>query len=274
MRAGYSQRPVVAGYDGSACSETALRLAVREAQLRYAPLVVTHAWQWPFAVKPSDPSVVETVRHTAEFVIRKGVTLATTLAPHLEVRARLERGSAASVLLTEAAGEELIVLGTRGVGGFERLKVGATAVQVAGHAPCPVILVSGPSPDTGRVVVGVDDSPKSGRALGFALEEATLRHSDLLAVHALAEGDTPSREAGARFQRIVAPWCEKYPQVEVFTSFAERPANEALLDASEDAALLVIGNRGHREPARVTLGLVTQAVLHDALCPVAVVPQS
>ncbi|GLW98581.1 universal stress protein [Microtetraspora sp. NBRC 16547] len=274
MRADESQRPVVVGYDGSACSEWALRLAVREAQLRYAPLVVTHAWQWPFAVKPSDPSVIETVRHTAEFVIGKGVTLAATLAPHLEVRARLERGSAASVLLTEAAAEELIVLGTRGTGGFERLRVGATAAQVAGHAPCPVILVSGPIPEAGRVVVGVDDSPQSGRVLGFALEEASLRRSDVLAVHAWTEGDQPSREAAARFQRIVAPWCEKYPQVQVFTSFAEWPAEEALLTVSGDAALLVIGNRAHREPARVTLGLVTQSVLHDALCPVAVIPQS
>ncbi|MCC5578328.1 universal stress protein [Microtetraspora sp. AC03309] len=273
MRADYSQRPVVAGYDGSACSETALRLAVREAQLRYAPLVVTHAWQWPFAVPPSDPSVIETVRHSAEFVIGKGVTLASTLAPRLEVRSRLENGSPASVLLTEAAAEELIVLGTRGMGGFERLKVGSTAVQVAGHAPCPVILVSGPSSASGRIVVGVEDSPRNGKALAFALEEATLRRSGLLAVHAWRDGDESPREAAARFQRIVAPWCEKYPQVEVSTSFAERPAEEALLAASEGAALLVVGNRAHREPAGVSLGLVTQAVLHDALCPVAVVHQ-
>ncbi|WP_067176489.1 universal stress protein [Microtetraspora niveoalba] len=274
MRADDSQRPVVAGYDGSAFSETALRLAVREAQLRYAPLVVAHAWQWPFAVPPSDPSIVETVRLSAEHLVGKGVALAATLAPRLAVRARLEHGSPASVLLTEAAAEELIVLGTRGAGGFERLRVGSTAVQVAGHAPCPVILVSGPGAASGPVVVGVDDSPQSGRALGFALEEAALRHADVLAVHAWGEDEGPPREVGARFQRIVAPWCEKYPQVRVSTSFAERPAAEALLSAGEDAALLVIGNRGHREPARVTLGVVTQAVLHDALCPVAVVPQS
>ncbi|MFF4775974.1 universal stress protein [Microtetraspora fusca] len=272
MRA--DQRPVVVGYDGSAFSETALRLAVREALMRYAPLVVTHAWQWPFQVRPSDPSIVETVRLSAEHLLGKGVTLATTLAPRLEVRGRLEHGSPASVLLTEAAAEELIILGTRGTGGFERLKIGSTAVQVAGHAPCPVILVGGPGAASGPVVVGVDDSPLGGRALGFAMEEATLRRSELLAVHAWAEDEGPLREAGARFQRVVAPWCEKYPQVRVSTSFAERSAVEALVSESEDAALVVIGNRAHREPARVTLGLVTQAVLHDARCPVAVVPRS
>jgi nucleotide-binding universal stress UspA family protein len=273
MRSDESHSPILAGYDGSAASETALRWAVREAQLRYAPLVVCHAWHWPVPI-PAGDSVHDAVRHSAEFVLGKAVSLARTLAPRLTVRPRLETGSPAAVLLMEAASAaaELIVVGTRGLGGFEGLPIGSTATQVAAYATRPVILVrAAPSP-TGRIVVGVDGSPSSEAALAFALEEAALRRSTLHAVYAWDETDEALwREAGARFQRFVTPWCEKYPHVQVTTAFAARSPEEAVIAAGDSAQLVVVGDRAHRDPEGPPLGMVTQAVLHGAPCPVAVV---
>lgn len=274
MRSDESHSPILAGYDGSAASEIALRWAVREAQLRYAPLVVCHAWHWPVLIPAGDLSVQNAVRRSAEIVLGKAVSLAGTLAPRLTVRPRLETGSPAAVLLMEAASAsaELIVVGTRGLGGFDRLPVGSTAVQVAAYASRPVVVVRSAPSSTGRIVVGVDGSPSSEAALAFALEEAALRRSTVHAVHASEEADEALwREAGARFQRFVTPWCEKYPHVQVTTAFAARPPDEAVIAAGDGAQLVVVGDRAHREPEGPPLGMVTQAVLHGAPCPVAVV---
>lgn len=278
MRSDESHSPILAGYDGSAAGEIALRWAVREAQLRYAPLAICHAWHWPVLIPAGDSSVQDAVRHSAEIVLGKGVSLVRTLAPRLTVRPRLEMGSAAAVLLMESASAsaELIVVGTRGVGGFDRLPIGSTAAQVAAYASRPVIVVPSAPSTTGsttdRIVVGVDGSPASEAAVAFAFEEAALRRAPLHAVYAWDEPDEALwREAGARFQRFVTPWCEKYPHMQVTTSFAARPPDEALIDAGDGAELLVVGDRAHRDPEGPPLGMVTQAVLHGAPCPVAVV---
>jgi nucleotide-binding universal stress UspA family protein len=99
------------------------------------------------------------------------------------------------VLLAESNGADLLVLGDRGLGGLTDLIIGSVAVQTAAHARCPVLIVRGtPLPD-GPVVAGVDGSRTSALALDFAAEEASLRDTELVALHTWGGNDDTGLDA-------------------------------------------------------------------------------
>jgi nucleotide-binding universal stress UspA family protein len=282
MRRG--DRPdVLVGYDGSGEGERALRYAVGEARLRGRPLTVCHAWDWPYPEPPIDPSMIEIARRMAEHVLDRGV--ARALVPGLEVRKGLVKGPAAAALLYEAIDTELIVIGSHGVGATGKSCVGSTALQLPAHALCPVVVHRGTEPGRRRVVIGVDGSPSSEAALAFGFEEAALRDWEVLAVHGAREpgaaetdialyGDVESlrRAAGTRLERAVSPWREKYGQVSASTWLALEPPRQALLRAADQAAMVVVGDRGTGGMAGLRLGSVPLAMVQDAPCTVAVTP--
>lgn len=282
--------PVLVGYDESPAGEQALRWAVEEAQLRDLPLTVLHAWHWLYPFREPEAETLEIVRGMGAIVADEGVRKAHALAEGLDIRWRLEQGYAPEVLLAAAREASLVVLGSRGQGGFEDLTVGSTALQVPTHATCPVIVVRPTLPparrDGVRVVVGVDGSPASEAALGFAFREASLRNALVLAICGwwdpatfpgpdrapFVEPESIRHEAIARFERAVEPWRAEYPKVPVQTKFVVEVPRRALVNASKGAALLVVGDRGIGSVPKTLLGPVTQAALHEAPCPVAVVP--
>ncbi|MFE9107831.1 universal stress protein [Actinomadura geliboluensis] len=281
---------VLVGYDGSPAGEQALHWAVAEAELRRAPLTVCHAWHWPYPSRPPDDDTLEIFRAAAAIVADEGVRKAHAQAEDMDVHWRLERGWPGAVLRQTARDAELVVLGARGHGGSEGLSVGSTAVQVSALAARPVIVVRSGLPQAGghggRLVVGVDGSPASAAALGFAFQEAALRKASVTAVcswwdPAVLPG--PDRvpftdpqvirsEAMARFDQAVAPWRREHPKVPLETEFVVDPPRQALVDAAQGAALLVVGDRGIGAVPQMLLGPVTQAALQQAPCPVAVVP--
>ncbi|GLX11395.1 universal stress protein [Microbispora sp. NBRC 16548] len=283
-------RSVLVGYDGSPASEQALRFGVEEARLRGLPLTVCHAWHWPYPLRPPEENTLEILKGIGAIVADEGVRKAHALAEGLDVRWRLERGWAPAVLLEASRDAALTVLGARGHGGFDDVTVGSTAAQVPARANRPVVIVRPDLPPTphprARIVVGVDGSPASEAALGFAFEEAELRGALVEAVcdwwdPAALPG--PDRvpfidpeslrvEAITRFERTVAPWKTRHPRVSVETKFVIETPRRALVKAAEDATLLVVGNRGIGSAPKMLLGPVTQTALHEAPCPVAVVP--
>ncbi|WP_067453176.1 universal stress protein [Actinomadura macra] len=290
MNDGHERGTVLVGYDGSPAGDQALYWAVGEARLRRLPLTVCHAWHWPYPLRPPDEDTLEVVRAAAAVVADEGVRQAYALDEGLDVRWRLERGWASAVLLAASREAALVVLGTRGHGGFEGLTVGSTAAQVAAHADRPVIVVRSGEPHAeghgGRLVVGVDGSPAGEAALGFAFEEAELRGASVTAVcswwdPAVLPGpdrvpftDPPAvrSEAMARFDQAVTPWRREHPKVPLDTEFVVETPRQALVNAAQGAALLVVGDRGIGSVPPLLLGPVTQAALHQAPCPVAVVP--
>ncbi|GAA3092018.1 universal stress protein [Streptosporangium carneum] len=275
MRDSGDERPVVVGYDGSKPSERALRWAVEEARLRFVPLVVCHAWQWPYKTPPTSPDSLEAVRRMGQHVLDRGVSLARGLAPRLEVRPRLETGSPSVVLMGESGVADLVVVGRRGSGGFEELQIGSTAVQLAAHAYCPVAVVKEQfRPRVDLVVVGVDGAAPERPELGLAFEEARLRKAPLRAICLGTEdtvGDGDIREVAAHFHRAVAVWEEKYPEVTVETLVEEVSLVAALQHAAEEADVVIIGDRYRSDPVELPLGLVCQAVLRGAPSTVMVV---
>ncbi|MDP9864570.1 MULTISPECIES: universal stress protein [Streptosporangium] len=266
-------RPVVAGYDGSKASQQALRWAVNEARMRFIPLVVCHAWQWPYPMPPVSDEALEAVRLMGQHVLDMGVNLARGLAPRLEVQGRLVTGSSAVVLVGESSTADLVAVGPRGAGGFPELQLGSTAAQLAAHAYCPVAVVreSG-RPAAGRVVVGVEGADPERSGLGMAFEEAKLRHAVLTAICLCPEDLDDTRQLATRFYSTVSVWEEKYPQVTVETMVETRPHTTVLHGAADHADLVVINDRGHDDPAELPLGPTAQSLLRGASCPVTVIP--
>jgi nucleotide-binding universal stress UspA family protein len=189
------------------------------------------------------------------------------------------------------------VLGRRGLGRFAELVVGSTSLHVATHGGCPVVVVPLPrrpetpvtGPEGGRVVVGVDGSPASVEAIGFAFDWASMHGVGLTAVHAWYSDyyDQVGGKGGAiplsveveLFQgdelrllsEALAGWREKYPEVDVRQLVVHGHPAEALMDASVGARLVVVGSRGRGGFRSLLLGSVSHAVLHHATSPVAVV---
>jgi nucleotide-binding universal stress UspA family protein len=242
-------------------------------------LTVCHACAPGFAALRSEAGVVGLARQAGERVIADGLRQARDLMGPGEVRPLLSIGQAAAVLCEHSHDADMIVVGSRGRGGLSGMLLGSVSWQVAGHAHCPVVVVRGRWRSAGDhapgpVVVGTDGSAISDAALGFAFEEAALRGAPLLAVCALA--DAPGSLGGQlrlqeEVEQAIMRHEKDHPGVAVLRQVAQGGARAALLAAAHDAQLLVVGSRGRGGVQGMLLGSVSQAVLHHAPCPVAVV---
>ena len=138
---------IVVGVDGSSESRQALRWAVDEAVLRKAKVLVVHAW-WALpelegVAHGSGPDAQATSGGEATRFIDEFV--AQTLGPDaakVEIDALPAQGiTATEALLDAAAHADLLVVGSRGLGGFKRLLLGSVSQQCVQHATCPVVVV-------------------------------------------------------------------------------------------------------------------------------------
>jgi nucleotide-binding universal stress UspA family protein len=282
--------PVVVGVDGSEQALRAVALAAQLAAQRSRELRIVHAFIWPELSVPLGPApgapASGGLAHAADRYVEEAVGHARRLAPELRVSGSVIVGAPAPVLLEAAETAELVVLGDRGLGGFTGLLIGSIAVQVSGHARCPVVVVRGDTSRTGDVVVGVDGSAESLRALAFAVEEASLRKVGVTAVRAyqVPRSDEPgdmlplvyspadlADDEALQLAEAVAGWRGEYSDVEIRELVLREGASRALVRASEHAALIVVGSRGAGGFAGLLLGSVSQAVLHHASCPVAII---
>ncbi|MFC0032135.1 universal stress protein [Micromonospora chaiyaphumensis] len=281
---------VVVGVDGSEPALKAVRLAAQEAARRQRPLRVVHGFIWPLLRVPVSPPAGAPpgggLRHQAEELVATAVAEAESAAPGLRVSGEIIDGEAAAVLLGESPTATMIVLGDRGLGGFAALVVGSVAIQVASYADCPVLVARGTPRPAGPVVVGVDGSARSQAAVDFAAEEAAVRGTRLHAVHAYTHpassgpGDMQplvyeeSELRGEEDQVLTGSLiglAERRPEVPVTRAVTHARPVAALVEASREAQLLVVGRRGRGELTGLLLGSVSQGVLHRADCPVAVV---
>lgn len=135
---------VVVGVDGSEPSDAALRCAAKEARLRKAVLKVVHAWHVPstgyggymIPVGTLDDFASDAAKATDEQV---SAVLGDN--PGIELITEIREGPASRAILDAAKDAELIVVGSRGRGGFSGLLLGSVSSQVAHHAHCPVLIV-------------------------------------------------------------------------------------------------------------------------------------
>lgn len=283
-------RPVLVGVDGSDSALQAVRWAALEADRRQAPLRLVSAFAWTHDLVVGNSGHGERYREEllarARLQLTDAVTAAERAVPQLMVAGETVVGSPTAVLGAEARWAQLLVLGSRGLGGLGGLLVGSVAVGLAAQAACPVVVVRGENldgPSPRPVVVGVDGSPNSEAAVAFAFEAAAERGVPLVAVYAWTDSVFDPEMAGlidwntivddqrAVLAQRLAGWDGKYPDVAVTQLVVKDGPAHALVEQSEKAQLVVVGSRGRGNFTGLVLGSVGHAVLHAGHCPVAVV---
>ncbi len=293
-----THRPVVVGVDGSSHASLALDWAATEAALRGAPLEVLRAFSpdYPAARSagpgepvPHQPS--SAIQAAAEDSCAEAVARVRAAHPTLAVTGRTLPEDPGAALVDASTTAGLVVIGARGLGRVRGMLVGSVSSYVTPRAHCPVVVVrEAPSrslPDL-RVVVGVDGTTDSTAALRFAFEAAARRGSGLTVVHtwdldvdttaAALAWSVDSQQADEQERSLVAEavagFAAEYPTVDVRRHVVRGHPVAELVRESENAALLVVGTRGRGSVKGMVLGSVSQKVLHDARCPVAVITSS
>ena len=137
---------IIVGVDGSGHSQRALEWAMKEAAIRHVPLTVLtvheaiRGYYSDAAVFPDDPARTEEARVAAQAETDK--VLAGLDGPRPEsVTVKAVHGFVVDELINAGKGADMLVVGSRGAGGFARLMMGSVADQVARHAHCPVLLI-------------------------------------------------------------------------------------------------------------------------------------
>ncbi|MFF4255151.1 universal stress protein [Streptomyces sp. NPDC001663] len=279
-------RPVVVGLDGSPESLAAADWAAGEALRRGLPLRLVHAWEG-LSPDVSPLPELEAPRYWARRILRGAVDRLEERHPQVSLSAEQIARPAADALVEAGAEAELLVLGSRAFSGLGGFMAGSVALAVVARATRPVVLVRDdrtaeaehvrdedgrPSTHTPyrAVVVGVDTARACAELLAFAFDSAALRSAPLRVVHA---GHVPYAQAAEQtLETVLRPWREKYPTVQVRKLVENgRPAQQ-LLDAAQDAGLLVVGRRIRPAGPGTHTGPVTHAVMHHVHCPLAIVP--
>ncbi|MGV9289486.1 universal stress protein [Streptomyces sp. NPDC003719] len=290
--------PVIAAVDGSQDSLRALDWAVDAARGRGAPLRVVHVRQYA-AWAQGDVLVTGPPETGEDSVIEEARARLRDLPDVPETEFLGMEGVPGALLPGLGADAQLLVLGSRGRGGFASLLLGSNGLAAARDAECPVVVVprpgrevhgeppSGPGP---RVVVGLHVDSPDDAVLSFAFAEAARRGARLQVVAAYpwpvqtwaAAGqmmplviDEVSVESETRVlaDGLLAPGRGRHPDVRAETYAVAGDAAGHLVAASRDAELVVVGRHRRRllAPARM-MGSVTHAVLLHAASPVAVMP--
>ena len=136
---------IVVGIDHSDGAKAALRFALEEARLRGVKLRAVHAWKFDYLEAPGlmrtlPPGEYEAL-HTAAEAALDATFKEVGNAEGVEVERRVVQGAPAGVLVEESRGADLLVVGSRGLGGFAQLLLGSVSQQCANHAKCPVVIV-------------------------------------------------------------------------------------------------------------------------------------
>ena len=296
MATAASTQPIIVGVDGSPVSLVAVDWAAHTAALRGVALKLVHVLNPPVVMAfPEVPmpsgylqwqedagrSLLATAVKTAE----EAALAAGTGARPITVTTEMVSGSSVPALAELSGQAQMIVVGCRGRGALVRGLLGSVSTGVVHHATCPVAVVHDedpliPHPSKAPVVVGLDGSPASERAVEIAYEEASFRGVDLVAVHAWSDSgvlefpgvdwSVLQAEAEETLAERLAGWGERYPDVLVRrVVVADRPAHQ-LLEQAQTAQLLVVGSHGRGGFAGMVLGSVSTAVVNAARMPVIV----
>ncbi|MFG2078726.1 universal stress protein [Micromonospora tulbaghiae] len=284
-----SGEEILVGYDGSADAAIALNWALDEAGRSGRPVRLAYVFEWLTVTGWIGPGVApgvwpdEAARQQVDELVRKAAADAAADRPGLTVHGEVFDGPPALVLQERSADAGMLVLGSRGHGGFGGLLAGSTAVSVTAHAHCPVVVVrDGQAATSGPVVAGSDGSESALRALGFAVERAAQRDVPLRVLRAWEPpGDRwvppdfdPEQVAAserAAAEAELAPWRESFPDVPVEIEAVPGSASALLVEASRSAQLVVVGSRGRGGLRGMLLGSVSQQLIQHSHCPVAVV---
>jgi nucleotide-binding universal stress UspA family protein len=138
---------IVVGVDGSDDAQRAIAWAVAEARVHGDMVLLVHAWQFPAVALTryaGDPLPVfgrDDIEHLAKDLLARAAESATKLDPAVKLETRLVQGHPGAVLIDASRGARLLVVGSRGLGGFTGMVMGSVSGSCAHHAHCPVVIM-------------------------------------------------------------------------------------------------------------------------------------
>src|SRR6476469_3594406 len=285
---GTSASPVVVGVDGSAGSLMAVQYAVGEATRVGTVVRLVHVTPDYTPTTPMLPLIRDDFEQVGRRILREGAALVGETDPSCETTSELRSGPTVSTLLEAAEDARLVVLGREHHSLAEAVFTGSTTIGAAGRATCPVVSVPPAWLDAeprGRVVVGGRSPSHSTELLCRAYAAAEARGARLVVLHAwklpnaydeIVEARTHANDRVAEIEAEIDPLLDvlrrSHPTVEVELSVVHEQPVRALLRVAAGADLLVILRRSHGMPLTAHLGGTGRALLHEAACPVEVVP--
>lgn len=280
---------VIAALDGSMADEPVVDWAADEAAWLGAPLRLVSAVDPGLQLTPYEalatgsPSLADNLEQGAQHVLDRAVARVRSRHPDLDVATAVPWGPPAAAVVRFSEGAQRVVVGSPSRGRLERILIGSVALPVVAHAHCPVVVVpvSTEVVPPRRIVVGVDASEGSSRALEVAFATAEANDSDVivvlgwnLEVHegvVVTEPGSPRWVAveerhRARVHRVLDPVAARHPDVRVEVHVRHgAPARVVIEEAAErEADLVVVGSRGLGGFRGLLLGSVSRQVVQRA----------
>ncbi|MGW6007228.1 universal stress protein [Oerskovia enterophila] len=290
---------VLVGVDGSEPSLHALDWAAAYARQVGWPLHVVCSYSLPSFTAASLDGGYAALDDTAIQEGAKAVLAEATQraeAAGVRTTAAIATGDAAGVLVELSKDYSLVVVGTRGRGGFTERLLGTVSSALPAHSRCPTVVVPLKSGGEGgelpaiqplkRIVVGVDGSPSADIALRHAIKQARAWSAELVAVAGVPVGAGAGLlawlPASIDHQQVLDDITEglnvivdrheaENPDVPIKRIVLDGTGAELLTEFSTASDLVVVGSRGRGGFTGLLLGSTSQAVLHHSACPVMVV---
>ena len=278
--------PILVAYDGSSDAQRALLWAGAESLRTRTPIRVLVVDE---VVPPTWGGVAAGGVFTEGFVLdssglleqaEKALADLEVVTPVFERRS----GHVVAELLQAAVSASTLVIGSRGHGRAGEALLGSVSQHLSRHATCPVVVVREPhDSEARRIVVGIDGSPTSAAALDYACRRAEVTGEVVVAIHGWhvrapstdvwnsQPRSVESEDRELLLAESVAGVRADHPDVRLEQEAIPVAPGQCLVDASASASLVVVGSRGLGFFSGMLLGSVSQAVLHRASCPVAVV---
>ncbi|WP_067893810.1 universal stress protein [Nocardia vaccinii] len=283
--------PIVVGTDGSAVSYQAVAWAATEAALHGCALRVVTSVGFRGSYGPVPfvtEDLLELMRADGERIVKQAgrITIDFTSPDPVEVDEDVTLESIIPALIARSRTARILVVGSRGRGAFQRALLGSVSSAMVHHAHCPVAVIGSTAetdPVAARmpVLVGVDGSANNVPAVAVAFEEAALRGVDLVALRCWSDAsggasvrvdwDQVQEKEFAVLAENLAVHRDRYPEVVVRSIVAREQPARALLAASADAQLVVVGSRGRGGFAGMLLGSTSWTLVQSVDCPIIVV---
>ncbi|WP_155853914.1 universal stress protein [Arthrobacter sp. H5] len=272
---------ILVGVDDSAPGGAAIEWASQRAEQLKCPLTLVHAVHDYWVSEKY--AYYTRVMDSARGVLEKSAARVSEMAPSIRVQTRLHYGEPVRILSKLSETADMVVVGTDKTSAGGDGLLGSVSLQIAIMSVCPVAVIPVQyREDRSGVVVGVDGSPESLKAVTFAAAEADRIGQDLHAFYGgevpgpwllrdIPEADVASRaweDGNAILTEAVSGLDGLYPDLRVHQRIESREAPAtALIAAASKAQLLVIGSRGRGALKSIMMGKVGHNVLMRIPCP-------
>ena len=281
---------LIVGFDGSENSRTALRWAAAEAEVRQASVSAVSSYAMPpimnlygIGTAGAAATALERLGETCTESLHLAVAESAARHPSVHFDEHVVVEQPVDYLVGATTDADLVVVGANGLGAVKHFLLGSVTGALLHKSACPIVVVPAAlGTQRNRVIVGVDSSHSSNAALQFAADEADRLSSELLVVHAWQYPYTISGEGASSRTDLcrvdaalvldeAVEFARDRMAGNVVRRLVDANAAQALLDASAEGDMLVVGSRGRGGFRSMLLGSVAHAVSVNAPCPVVVV---